>query len=217
MPDGNAIRTQRTRARILAESLALFNAMGEGRVSTALIADAAGISAGNLHYHFRTREALVAAHFDAFERAMDIQPRTASSAAEAVEDLWLFLHLMLEALERYRFLTRSPDELARRDPRLAERHRRVMLSQRAAIVAACGSLARHGAMRAGDADIDALAANVLIVATYWPSFRQALAPRLASRTDASGEGAHQVMMLVAPYLAGDARRAIERLGRSYID
>ena len=52
-----------TRDRILAQSLALFNDRGLGRVTTAEIAAACGIREGNLQYHFPRKSGLVEALF----------------------------------------------------------------------------------------------------------------------------------------------------------
>ena len=57
---------RRTRERILDATLALFNERGEPQVSTSLIATELGISAGNLHYHFRRKDELSAALLDRF-------------------------------------------------------------------------------------------------------------------------------------------------------
>ena len=57
---------RRTRQRILDVTLELYNALGEPNVSTSLIAAELGISAGNLHYHFRKRDELSAALLEQF-------------------------------------------------------------------------------------------------------------------------------------------------------
>jgi hypothetical protein len=72
-------------------------------------------------------------------------------------------------------------------------------------------------MRATAAEIAAVANNVVLVATYWMSFH-----RLASATHEPaenidlGRGAHQVLALIAPFLVGDARALVDRLGRDYL-
>lgn len=217
--DGNALRTQRTRARILARSLELFNELGEPRVTTAMIARELDISAGNLYYHFPTKEAIVEALFERFRARIDVAPPGGRLAAEALEDLWLYLHLMLEAIWEYRFLYRDLDDLLGRNRRLREALNRIMERKLEAIVGFCEALVGAGAMHASAAEIRTLARNVLLVATYWLSFRSLLAPhdRHPDAASALGQGAHQVMALVAPYLAGEPRRHLERLGRSYLD
>ncbi|HSJ95867.1 MAG TPA: TetR/AcrR family transcriptional regulator [Myxococcota bacterium] len=217
--DGNTVRTRRTRARILAESLRLFNEEGEVRVTTGRIADSLGISPGNLYYHFRNKDEIVEELFAAFEGRVDLQPGAAPAGPEAIEDLWLYLHLLFEAIREYRFLYRNLDDLVARNRRLRERYHRIVERKLAAVVALCEGLVRVRAMRARPDEIRALAANVLVVATYWLSF-QALRRRPGRAPDEGaelGRGAFQVMALVAPYLAGEACAHLDRLGRSYID
>ena len=214
--DGNTLRTQRTRARVLAESLRLFNERGESNVTTGNIAAELGMSPGNLYYHFRNKDQIVEELFAAFEERVDVQPRPAASGAEAIEDLWLYLHLMLEAIWDYRFLYRNLDDLLSRNRRLREHFARIIGRKHEAVVGLCESLVEARAMRARPGEIRALARNVLVVATYWLSFRPLLAREGEPRDDI-GEGAFQVMALVAPYLVGSARAHLDRLGQTYID
>jgi len=214
--DGNALRTQRTRNRVLAESLRLFNEMGEARVTTGMIATALDMSPGNLYYHFRNKDQIIEELFKRFEERIDVRPPGAAAGPGAIEDLWLYLHLMLEGIWEYRFLYRSLDDLLGRNRRLREHFARIVERQFEAVVALCDGLVRSGAMKARPAEIRTLARNVLLVATYWLSFR-ALGTGRGSHDAELGRGAYQVMSLVAPYLVGDARRHMERLSRSYIE
>jgi len=209
------VRTQRTRRRILDESLRLFNEHGEEGVTTADIAAALGISPGNLYYHYRNKDEIVTQLFGRLEERLDIEPRVDADAAQAIEDLWLYLHLMLEAIWDFRFFYRNLHGVARRDRRLAQRFNRIAGRKLASIEGLCNGLAAQGALRANGEEIHALARNVLLVATYWLDF-QALR-RGRDEAAGPGRGAYQVMMLIAPYLAGEARRHVQRLGRAYVE
>src|SRR6478672_9871443 len=99
---------RRTRERILATSLALFNGAGAPNVTTADIADEMSISPGNLYYHFRNKDEIVGALLDAPD-----------GGARTVEDLWLLLHLLFERMGSYRFFYRDLDEITSRSRRIA--------------------------------------------------------------------------------------------------
>ena len=57
-----------TKQKILDTSLALFNKQGERNVTTNHIAEAMGISPGNLYYHFRNKGVIVAALFERYQQ-----------------------------------------------------------------------------------------------------------------------------------------------------
>ena len=213
--DGNAVRTQRTRSRVLAESLRLFNELGEAQVTTGTIAAALDMSAGNLYYHFRNKDQIVAELMRRFEERMGLEPDVALDAPGAIEDLWLYLHLTLEAIWEFRFLYRNLDDLAARDRRLRESFNRIAERKLRGVVELCEGLVRAKAMRATPEEIRTLARNVLVVATYWLNFQSLRGRALPGEADL-GLGAYQVMSLIAPYLVGAARRHLDALARNYI-
>lgn len=206
---------RRTRERILETSLALFNARGAPQVTTAEIAGEMNISPGNLYYHFRNREEIVGelcARFEARVAPLFADP---SGRRVDVEDLWLWLHLLLERMGEYRFILRDVDALAARDPRLNARLGRLLRQGIATMVELCRGLIAAGTMAASDREVVALARNVLLVATYWQSFDRIGRPPGTGSADA-GRAASQVLSLISPFLVGEARMLIERLGRDYL-
>ena len=207
-------RPRRTRERILETSLALFNRSGAPHVTTADIAGEMEISPGNLYYHFRNKDEIVAdlyARFEARAAPLFADPR---GRRIDVEDLWLWLHLLFELQGEYRFLYRDLDELAARDPALGARFGRLLRQGAATVVELCRGMVAAGTMHATEREIAALARNVVLVATYWPSFARigGHEPRDAD----AGRAAYQVLALIAPYLVGDARALLDRLGADYL-
>jgi AcrR family transcriptional regulator len=210
-------RPRRTRERILEASLSLFNRRGAPQVTTAEIAGEMNISPGNLYYHFRNKDEIVAELCGAFEARMT--PLLADPRGRAVhaEDLWLWLHLLFERMGEYRFILRDVDLLAARDSRLGARIGRLLRRAVATMVELCRSMVDAGTMAASERDIAALAQNVVLVATYWQSFaRIGHSPAERADESAPGRAAWQVLCLIAPFLLGDARLLIDRLGRDYL-
>jgi AcrR family transcriptional regulator len=207
---------RRTRERILETSLRLFNDFGEPNVTTTVIADEMEISPGNLYYHFRSKDEIVDTLFGEFEREVDGVLAAPTARTANVEDVWLFLHVLFEAMWRYRFLYRDLNDLLSRN-RLLEVHFKRLLEQKTKTAAAlCDALAAAGEMRASRAEIAALAVNMVVVLTYWLSFEYVRDPRHPQEEATLARGAYQVMALVAPFLAGQSRSLFERLAAAYV-
>ncbi|HKC45545.1 MAG TPA: TetR/AcrR family transcriptional regulator [Burkholderiales bacterium] len=207
---------RRTRSRILETSLRLFNDFGEPNVTTTLIVDEMNISPGNLYYHFRSKDEIVDTLFGEFEREVDGVLAAPTARTANVEDVWLFLHVLFEAMWRYRFLYRDLNDLLSRN-RLLEVHFKRLLDQKTKTAAAlCDALAAAGEMRASRAEIAALAVNMVVVLTYWLSFEYVRDPRHPREDATLARGAYQVMALVAPFLAGHSRSLFERLAAAYV-
>jgi AcrR family transcriptional regulator len=207
---------RRTRQRILDVTLALYNEQGEPNVSTSLIAAELGISAGNLHYHFRKKDELSAALLEQFVAELDALLPPAGWRADNVEDVWFLLHLILEALWRYRFLFRDLSGIMARDRRAGARLATVFERSVQAARGICLGLAERSQLVATGVEIDALSHNIAVVALYWLSFDSARHPRRAGASAGMARGAYQVLMLVAPFLQPEGRLHLERLAQEYL-
>ncbi|MBX3702712.1 MAG: TetR/AcrR family transcriptional regulator [Steroidobacteraceae bacterium] len=207
---------RRTRQRILDVTLALYNEQGEPNVSTSLIAAELGISAGNLHYHFRRKDELSAALLEQFVAELDALLPPAGWRADNVEDVWFLLHLILEALWRYRFLFRDLSGIMARDRRAGTRLATVFERSVQAARGICLGLAERDQLVATGVEIDALSNNIAVVALYWLSFESARHPRRDVAGAGMARGVYQVLMLVAPFLKPEGRLHLERLAQEYL-
>ena len=105
-----------TKNRILVASLLLFNEHGEPQTTTNEIADEVDISPGNLHYHFRRKELIVAALLDEFRADAGRVLATPDAETATLDDFWVFLHHLLELTAAYRFLFRDLETLTESYP-----------------------------------------------------------------------------------------------------
>lgn len=207
---------RRTRERILEASLRLFNEFGEPNVTTTVVADDLNISPGNLYYHFHSKDEIVNALFAEFEREIEETLAAPARRAPNVEDMWLFLHLLFEAIWKYRFLYRDLDDLLSRN-RLLEVHFKQILAHKVKTAAAlCEGLVATGEMQASRGELQALATNMAVIATYWLPFEYARDPRRRDAVSGLGRGVYQVMSMMAPFLQGTSRQLLQQLSKEYV-
>jgi AcrR family transcriptional regulator len=113
----------KTRDKIIDIAVTLFNERGTGAVSTNHIAAAAGISPGNLYYHFRNKEDIIRAVFEQmdvygveqYQLILDGYP---PGTVDAMEQTFIMIQ---EFNWRYRFFKRELTSLIMNDPQLRER------------------------------------------------------------------------------------------------
>jgi Bacterial transcriptional repressor len=137
-----------------------------------------------------------------------------------IEDVWLYLHLMFELVWRYRFFYRDLNDLLSRNRKLEVQFKRILAHQIQIAQRLCEGLRSDGALEAGDLEINALATNMVVVATYWLSYEYVRNPRKyaeqQSTADALARGCYQVLSLVGPYLRGSTRLLFEKLAEEYL-
>lgn len=201
--------------------MTLFNAIGEPNVTTSAISDEMGISPGNLYYHFRNKEEIVNALFEQYEREIDALLEAAPTGRIAFDDAWIFLHLMFELIWKFRFVYRDINDLLSRHRRIEVHFRSILERKRRAAGSVCESLAATGGLVADPREIESLATNMVMIATYWLSFEYASNARRfddpAYQSDAIARGAYQVLSLVIPYLSGQGRELMRELAHEYLE
>jgi AcrR family transcriptional regulator len=216
MPASPATRPARkTRERILDTTLALYNDLGEPNVSTTMIAVEVGISAGNLHYHFRKKDQLTGALLERFVTELDELLPPETWRAGDVEDAWFLLHVLFETIWRYRFLFRDLSGIMSRDRRAGHRLTAIFGRSVEASRGICLGLAESGAMVATPAELAALAENVTVMTLYWLSYDTVRYPRTTAAS-AIARGIYQVLMMFGPFLLPQGRNHLEMLAREYL-
>lgn len=209
---------RRTAERILDAALELFNRFGEPNVSAPVIANALGISAGNLHYHFRAKGDLVDALFDRYALELRALLQTAHGVRD-VEEAWFFLHTLFERLWTARFLYRDISDLLSRNRKLEVEFRQLLEEKTHALRSMLEGLREAGAVRIDVREAGPTATSMVVVLTWWLSFEYVRDPRRAPEGEAVQQallrGAHHVLHLLVPYLEAGQRDHLLQLVGAY--
>lgn len=196
--DAGASPRSRTRERVLEVSLALFNARGLERVTTAEIAAAAGINEGNLYYYFRKKEQLAAALFERFGDALIATAESPLSDPADPASYAAYNRGWFALMWDWRVFYRDGGALRLMAPSLRQRLAELTVRSQAEVARVFRTMRAHGFLAIDDADIDGLISNIWIVSSYWMDYRLQTAAEL-SPVDLAW-GLRQVELLVRPYL-----------------
>lgn len=203
----------KTRDRIIAAAIDLFNAQGTKGVTTNHIAAAVGISPGNLYYHFRNKGDILRAIFeemDAYglERYREITAEAPPGTLEAMERCFVMIQ---EYNWRYRFFKRELTALLMDDPLLRERFRRTHRQMLAIVRQSNECAVALGVFHPlAERELDLLTEAIWMVALFWLNYLEVGGEPV---DDASlDRGIDQLRLLIAPYLTERVRAELAAKG-----
>lgn len=190
----------KTKERILVAALNLFNQQGTNAVSTNHIAEAVGISPGNLYYHYRNKEEIIRAIFEQLFALWDVTFALPEDEALTLDTVNHLVRANFKVMAGYCFIYREIIALLQQDDLLKARY--VAVRQRGyegfrQIVAA---LAQTGIIRVSldDATIEQLADLCWLISEFWLSTVE-----VSGKSIDAGQmqrGIDLMMQVLQPYL-----------------
>lgn len=160
---------EKTRERILQTALNLFNTEGTDAVSTNHIAEAVGISPGNLYYHYRNKGEIIRALFEQLFGETDVAFALPTDWLPALHEALGLVRINFEIIWKYRFAYREILTLLRADDQLRERYIAVRQRGYEGFREIFGALAQAGMLTAieDDQTITQLADLCWLISEFW--------------------------------------------------
>ncbi|MEO7221499.1 MAG: TetR/AcrR family transcriptional regulator [Devosia sp.] len=191
-----------TKTRIVDAALALFNEQGTANVTTNHIAEALGMSPGNLYYHYRNKAEIVRALFARIEAEWAVNYEVPAGVFPSIAMMEAMMAGNFEIQWRYRFFFRDLTMLLAADPALAKTYRDHRAASFADTIALIEIFVDAGVANSpGDAEaIDDLGQLLWMVGDLWLVFKD-----IGGAPVGQAEMDHGVRMfrrLITPYLIG---------------
>lgn len=190
------------RDKILLVSLALFNDEGEPNVSTVDISNEMDISPGNLYYHFKGKDIIIAELFASFETELIEILQAPLDKSLDMKDSWFYLYVVFEHLYKFRFFYQNLSDILQRNPDVSKRFKRLLKLKYQTAQTLLALLAEHGVLELSEDRRADVTENIIIVLTYWINY--------ASFRDVPDDevivihrGVFQIMSIVAPFFSDD--------------
>jgi len=189
-----------TKQAILTTAIGLFNDKGTAAVSTNHIAEAMGISPGNLYYHFANKEEIIRHIYQRMVAEMDTVWLTDDDSLPALEIYFTAMTALQGMLINYRFFQKELSVLLLNDPELAAINKKVRQARLAEIEAFFEYLIESGVMRRPE-DPKTLPRMIRVgwlIGDYWLDFLSIEQMPLDDKN--IGEGVEMIREIIRPYL-----------------
>ena len=206
----------KTRDRILVTSLELFNLCGEPNVTTIDIANEMDISPGNLYYHFRNKDEIIAELFQTFEESMHEVLQSPTDPGLDMMDYWMYVHMIFERMWDYRFLYRDPVTILERNDKLQKKFNRILDKKQEAALSIISVMQEQSLITISHDEANRLATNIALTATYWLNFQHIR--HMGSSNDPCDleAGVYQVVSHITPYLPEEGRDMLDAVASTYL-
>lgn len=187
----------KTRGKILRQSLALFNEFGYDRVTTAKISKVTGVLEGTLWYHFNTKQALVLNHLDTLEACLEHQLQKPIS--ESIPHILGDLEAVFTLLWDFRYLLSGTIQQLVSEGSDAHRLQTIYLTVERMAKNRLKQADGFGLIDLSTADTSKLATTMIMIGRYWIDY---VTVRDIAHTSAEAirhEGMAQLISVLQPY------------------
>jgi AcrR family transcriptional regulator len=193
-------RGQTTRDFILDTAVMLFNEQSTAAVSTNHIANAAGISPGNLYYHFKNKEEIIRAVLDRMYEEWNAVYTVPTGDSFDLDVLRAALRRNLELLWRYRFFYRELGALVLHDRQLGRRHKAIQEQRQREQLALFDRLAAAGVFKwpRKRSEVEETLTIAWIVGNYWLAYLESSGESVTP--EMLQQGVELIVRLFTPYL-----------------
>ena len=204
----------KTRDRIVATALGLFNEAGYGAVTTALLAERLGIAEGNLWYHFKTKRALLDAIGEVFAERIEARLALVPDG-DPVASYARLLRATMAEFRDFRFLYRDQSAYGEHAEVISARAGEWIERTYAQIEGHLAALVETGLLDWPRARLADLAINATILLRYGLEHERELGAATASGTGAVRRTLLRHLTLfehaLDPVAAAGLHAAIERI------
>lgn len=196
-------KRSKTKDKILAAALGLFNNEGESQVSSVDIASVLGISPGNLYYHYKGKDDIITALFEDFEDEIRQVLSAPIQEPLGLKDNWIYLYIIFEEIYDFRFFYKNMSELITRIPSLRGPFSRILSLKEQAVFSLISTLHEAKHLEFEEGEKGALAGRISQHFTFWLQYhdlRHGTAPP-KSLIDA---GVFATLIQITPYWSAES-------------
>ena len=190
----------KTKDTILRTAQALFNAEGESAVSSVDIASVIGMSPGNLYYHYKGKEPIIAALFEDFAAELRQVLGAPINEPLRLEDNWVYLYIIFEEIWDFRFFYRNQAEIVARVPALKGPFARLLALKEQTAFSLLSDLEAPGYLSFREGDKAALASRLSQHFTFWLQYHELREGTVPTKA-LIDRGVYQSLAMIAPYWA----------------
>ncbi|MBM7456311.1 AcrR family transcriptional regulator [Oceanisphaera litoralis] len=190
----------KTKDRIVAAALLLFNEQGESNVTTNHIAAHLGISPGNIYYHFRNKNDIIHRIFLQYSDHLRKSFTPVTVSATTSPAVWFhYLDAIFYVMWEFRFLYANLNDILQRDPELHLQYLAVQQELTVHLQGLLRELNSQKVLAIPDEEIEPLTEVLRMLVSFWVSYQsaQSLTPHISQAV--LYQGVARVLLLLKPY------------------
>ena len=193
----------KTKEKILRTALALLNNEGEINISSVDIAAVMEISPGNLYYHYKGKDVIIAELFSDFES--ELRQVLAAPVAKplAIEDNWIYLYIIFEEINDFRFFFLNLTSLLERIPELKPKFIRLLSLMQKTFERLLSGLEADGHLHFRTDEKQVLSERLTAHFTYWLAYANLRGLR-GSPKAIIHEGVYAALTQITPHWGNSA-------------